>query len=144
MTTREVQEKLVQNMKRWQKIENATVAQTAQAMEQTGNPLLRAVMEIIQRDANTHYRIQQMIIDSLEREAVHLSPEEIGRLSETIDRHVAIERDSIALAEASLEAIARSKMVAQKYLITYLLEDERKHEKLLSDLDLIRRGMYPY
>lgn len=144
MTTKEVQEGLVQNMKRWQKIENATISQTARAMEQTDNPLLRAVMEIIQRDANTHHRIQQMIIDSLEREALHISPEDIGQLSEAIDRHVKIEKDSIVLAQECLAAIAKSKMVAQKYLITYLLEDEQKHEKLLSDLDLIRRGMYPY
>jgi hypothetical protein len=144
MNAKEVQEKLAQNMKRWQKIENATISQTARAMEQTDNPLLRAVMEIIQRDANTHHRIQQMIIDSLEREALHISPEDIGQLSEAIDRHVKIEKDSIVLAQECLTAIAKSKMVAQKYLITYLLEDEQKHEKLLSDLDLIRRGMYPY
>ena len=32
----------------------------------------------------------------------------------------------------------------QKYLISYLLEDEKKHDKLLEDLKLIKNDMYPY
>ena len=29
------------------------------------------------------------------------------------------------------------------YLLTWLLEDEKKHDKLLADLSLIKRAMYP-
>jgi len=80
MTMKEVQERLVENMKRWQRIENATISATARAMEQTANPLLRAVMEVIQHDANNHHRIQQLIIDSLESEAINLSVDDLGAL----------------------------------------------------------------
>ena len=144
MTMKEVQERLVENMKRWQRIENATVSATARAMEQTDNPLLRAVMEVIQHDANNHHRIQQLIIDSLESEAIHLSVEDLGALGDALERHAQIERDSVTLAKESLEALGPSHMVAQKYLLTYLLEDEQKHERMLADLGVIKRGMYPY
>lgn len=144
MNAKELQEKLVEIMKRWQRIEDATAAQTARAIEQTDNPSLRTVMEVIQRDSQTHRRVQQMIIDSFEKEAVHISPEEIAKLSETVAKHVEVERESIQLAQEALEALRNSKLHAQKYLIQYLLTDEEKHERLLTDLDLIKRGMQPY
>ena len=35
-------------------------------------------------------------------------------------------------------------MLVQAYLLEYLLEDERKHNKLLERLVDIQKGMYPY
>ena len=47
MGMKENLEKLAATMKRWQKLENAAIAQTARIMEQTEHPLIRQVMEII-------------------------------------------------------------------------------------------------
>ena len=33
--------------------------------------------------------------------------------------------------------------MVQQYLLNYLLEDEKKHDKLLDDLELIKKKMYP-
>jgi len=35
-------------------------------------------------------------------------------------------------------------MVVQEYLLQYLLTDENKHNKILDDLETIKKGMYPY
>jgi len=35
-------------------------------------------------------------------------------------------------------------MVVQEYLLNYLQEDEQKHDHLLSALEKIKKGMYPY
>ena len=73
MSTKEIQEQIVENMKNWKKIENASVASTGKVIEKTDNPIVRLIMEIIQRDSQMHYRIQELIIDSLEKSAISLS-----------------------------------------------------------------------
>ena len=66
-----VQDALVANMQEWRKIENQSVASTGRVMEQTENPIVRLVMEIIQRDSQMHHRVQEWIADSL---TIRLSP----------------------------------------------------------------------
>jgi len=144
MSTKEVQEALVDNMKRWQKVENASVASTGKVIEQTENPVIRLVMEIIQRDSQTHHRVQQLVADSLEAQAITLSPEELADVWGLIEAHIEIEKKTIALAEEALAALRGKKMVVQEYLLEYLLCDEKKHESLLSALETIKGGMYPY
>ena len=35
-------------------------------------------------------------------------------------------------------------MMVQEYLLNYLYADEMKHDSLLSLLEAIKKGMYPY
>lgn len=143
MSMKEQQEKLVQKMKVWQKLENAAVSQTAKIMEKTEHPLIRAVAEIIQRDSHMHFRIQQLIIDSYEQAAVPVLVDQLEAVWDTVEDHIRIERKTIEMAKASLQAIEGSKDVVQQYLLQYLLEDEKKHDRLLTDLELIKKKMYP-
>ena len=147
MTTsrKELQENLVANMEAWQKVEDASIASTGRVIEKTGNPIVRLVMEIIQRDSQMHHRVQQWIAESLTVKAVSLSTDELGEVWEMIEQHIAIEKKTQELASESLEAAKGSKgMLLQAYLLEYLLEDERKHELLLQRLGEIQKGMYPY
>jgi hypothetical protein len=144
MTMKENQQKVTEVMKQWQQIENATISKTAAVMEETTNPLIHLVMEIIQGDANLHHRVQQAIIDSLERAAITIRVEDLVAVGVGLEEHLKIEKKSIELAEQSLEALGHSGNLVQRYLISYLMEDERKHEKLLANLRLIKEGMYPY
>ncbi len=64
MSTKELQEKLVSAMTRWQEIEDAAVATTEHIIEKTSHPLIRTVMEIIQTDSKRHHQVQQMISES--------------------------------------------------------------------------------
>ncbi len=144
MTTKEIQEQIVKNMKQWQKIENASVASTGAVMEKTDNAIVRVVMEIIQRDSQMHYRIQEMIADSLEAKAITLTPEELADVWDMIEKHIALERKTVDFANQALEALKGKKMVVQEYLLNYLLIDEEKHNKILDTLGTIKKGMYPY
>lgn len=144
MSTKEVQDQIVDNMKRWQKVENASVASTGQVIEQTENPIVRMVMEIIQHDSQTHYRIQQFIIDSLTTSTVALTPEELGDVWGMIEKHIEIEDATIRLAKEATEALKGTKMSVQQYLLGYLLEDEQKHSHMLEALSAVKGGMYPY
>ena len=142
---KDVQKDIVSNMRAWQKVETASVASTSRVMEETENPIIRLVMEIVQRDSQMHHRVQEWIADSLESKAVSLTPEEVGKVWGMIEDHIRIEKKTLSLATESLAAIEGSKgMLVQAYLIEYLLEDEKKHNLLLEKLESIKKGMYPY
>lgn len=144
MSTKEIQQEIVANMRKWQKVENASVASTGRIIEKTENPVVRMVMEIIQRDSQMHYRVQEFIADSLEHKTVSLDPDELGQVWSLIEKHIELERQTIMLAEAALIALKGRKMVVQEYLLDYLLIDEEKHNKILDNLETIKKGMYPY
>lgn len=144
MSTKETQEKIIDNMKRWQKVENSSVASTGKVIEKTENPLIRLIMEIIQRDSQMHYRIQEMIINSLESGTISLNPDELTDVWDLIEKHIKLEEKTVELANEAKEALKGKKMVVQEYLIDYLLIDEEKHNKVLETLETIKKGMYPY
>jgi len=144
MSTKEIQEKIVQNMQEWKKIENASVSSTEKVIEKTENPIVRLIMEIIQRDSQMHYRIQELIIASFESMTISLTPEELGDVWGMIEKHIDLEKKTVELAKDSLEAMRGRKMVVQEYLLDYLRIDEEKHNEVLDTLSTIKKGMYPY
>ena len=144
MTTKEIQSQIVDNMRRWQKIEDASIASTGKVMEKTENPVVRLIMEIIQRDSQTHHRIQELIVDSLEAQAVSLTPEELGEVWGLIEKHIELEKKTVEFANEALGALKGRRMVVQEYLLNYLLLDEEKHNRTLESLSTIKKGMYPY
>jgi len=144
MSTKEIQDQIVDNMRRWQKIENGAVASTGMVIDKTENPIVRIIMEIIQRDSQMHYRVQELIAESLSIKALTLTPEELADVWELVEKHIEIERKTVELAEEALGAIRGKKMVVQEYLLEYLLEDENKHNHILDSLATIKKGMYPY
>ncbi|MCP4581072.1 MAG: hypothetical protein GY839_05600 [candidate division Zixibacteria bacterium] len=144
MSAKEIQEQIVSNMRRWQKIEDASVASTGSVIEKTENPIIRIIMEIIQRDSQMHYRIQEMIADSLESKTITVSPDELIEVWDLIEKHIKLEQKTVELANEALGSLKGKKMVVQEYLLDYLLIDEEKHNKLLDSFETIKKGMYPY
>ncbi len=144
MSTKELQEKLVSAMTRWQEIEDAAVATTEHIIEKTSHPLIRTVMEIIQTDSKRHHQVQQMIIDTLEKEPISITPEDLIEVWDLIENHIQIERQTVEFATDALESVKGTKMVVIQYLIEYLLTDENKHNELLDNLEGIKKAMYPY
>jgi hypothetical protein len=144
MSTKELQENLLETMKRWQKIEDASVASTGRIIEQTENPIIRLVAEIIQHDSQTHHRVQQFIASTLEGTPVSLSPDDMVEVWDSIEKHIKLERQMVGQVEEALGALKGRKMLVQEYLLEYLREDERKHDNLLESLEKIKKGMYPY
>jgi hypothetical protein len=133
-------EELVALLKHWQELEVATVAQTTTIMDKTQNPLIRLIMEIIRQDSAMHKRVQQVILDSLEKQAFSLTPEELADIWDLIEKHAEMEKETIVLAE---KARKNCRLFAQRHLLTYLIEDEMKHDRLLSQLEDFKRGLYP-
>jgi len=139
---KEREEKLVARMREWQRLEDATIAHTAKLRTKTEHPLVRLVMEIIQRDSAMHYRVQQFIKDTVQEQRVDMSHDDLSEVWDSIQQHIAMEQKTVELGIASLKDLKGSRNVVQQYLLSYLLADEQKHEKLLNDLELIKKGMY--
>jgi hypothetical protein len=134
-------EELTQVLKTWQGIETATVAHTTEVIGKTANPLIKLVMEIIRQDSEMHYRVQQVLLDSLEKQAFSLTPEELGEIWDMVEKHAAMEKQTLELAE---KARNNCRLFVQRHLLTYLIEDEKKHDRLLGQLEDFKRGIYPY
>ena len=144
MKTKEIREDLVKRMQSWQGVERDSVASTAAVLEKTKHPLLRLVMEIIRRDSELHERVQQFIIDSVEKRPVTLSPDEMGEISALLDHHLRLEDQMVEAVNASVEQVRGHKMLVEEYLLDFLIQDEKKHAAMLRSLDKVKRGMYPY
>lgn len=143
MKTKELQQGLVSDMRKWQKIEDASVSSTGQIIEKTENPLIRLIMEIIQHDSQMHYHVQEFIADSIEHKAVSLTSDELAKVWDLIERHIDLEKKTVEIAEQTIASLkGQQGMIVQEYLLNYLLEDERKHNDLLSHLDNIKKGIY--
>lgn len=134
-------EQLKKVLREWQKIEDGSVEHTTAILEKTQNPLIRLVMEIIRQDSVMHKKVQQAILDSLEKESFTLQPEELAEIWEMIEVHDQQEEEAIRMAE---EARRTCPLVIQRQLLEYLIDDERKHERLMGHLEDFKRGLYPY
>jgi hypothetical protein len=139
--TAEHPEELTAVLKTWQGLETATIAHTTDIIAKTKNPLIQLVMEIIRHDSEMHHRVQQVLLDSLEKQAFTLTPEELGEIWEMVEKHAEMEKATIELAE---KARSNCRLFVQRHLLTYLLEDEKKHDRLLGQLEDFKRGIYPY
>jgi phage-related minor tail protein len=138
---KELNEKLVSILKEWQKIEDASVKSTSDIIGMTKNPIVRQIMEIIKQDSAMHKKVQQLIIDSFEKEAMQLQPEELSEVWDMIENHIELEKETIRLAEESRK---NSNSFVVRYLLGYLMTDEQKHNNILAQMEDVKKGMYPY
>jgi rubrerythrin len=134
-------DKLVSTLRKWQGIERKSIDSCAEIMEKTDNPLIRQFMEIIRSDSVQHHRVQQFIIDSLTKEQVKLTPEELAQVWDEITAHDEIERETIELAKSLKE---ECQFFVQRALLEYLIVDEEKHDQILQSLEDFKRNLYPY
>jgi rubrerythrin len=132
--SRDNEQNLVQKLRQWQSVEDEAMQMTREIQIRTENPLIRLVMEIIAHDSAMHRRVQQFIIDSIEKKPA-LQLEDLEDFRDIIDKHIERERSAIAMAEKAKEGID---LFVPRYLFSYLLEDERKHDLLLERFEEIR------
>ena len=127
---------LVAALRKWQKIERQAIETTAEIMEKTSNKLIWQIMEIIRNDSVQHHRVQGFIIDSLTTTPISLTPDELGEVWKEIEEHDEVERDIIKMAK---ELRDNCPLIVQRQLIDYLIYDEEKHDKLLTQLNEFKK-----
>lgn len=140
-TQKEMQDKLISTLKKWQEVEDKSVKSTTEIAKKTGNPIVKQIMDIIRQDSAMHRKVQQLIIDSLEKQAFSLTPEELAEIWTEVEEHIELEKETIRLAEVARK---NSNQLLHRYLLGYLLTDEQKHNHILAQMEDIKRGIYPY
>lgn len=125
-------------MREWQGIERNAIDATIRIMEKTDNLLIRQFMEIIRNDSVQHHRVQQFIIDSLTKEPVHLTHEELAEIWDQIEAHDKVEKKTIEMAEKCKEECP---FFVQRSLLNYLIADEKKHDLILKELEDFKKNM---
>ena len=140
---KDLQSHIADAMRQWQKMEDASLASTGRIIEKTTNPIIRLIMEIIQRDSQMHYMVEKWIAESLEETAFSFTPDELRKVWALIEQHIELEQRMIDTVKALLPSLKGKRMVVQEYLLDYLLKDETKHASLLRRLGGIKRGMLP-
>ncbi len=117
-------------LKKWRGIERATINLTDKAMMKVDNPLILALMDTIKKDSQKHKEILGLIIDGLEGTTV-ITHADMGVLAEFIERHAEVEKNSVEIAE---QALSKVRTELPKFLLTYLLTDEKKHDMIMDGL----------
>ena len=133
----ELSSQFLKIMREWQKLENATIKFSLDMLRRTKNPLIRMTMEMIKNDSQKHKAMQQMLIDSLTKEALHINPDELAILSDGLNKHIAAEAKSLELAD---EALKNSELFITRYILSLLIADETKHHNMLGKLNELKRA----
>ncbi len=124
-------------LKDWQKLEDKTIAHSAKMLKKSRNRLVRLTMEMIRNDSQKHKAMLQLLIDSITKEAVILSPEDLSAISSGLNEHLAAEAESLEVADKALQ---NADLFITRYILSYLIADEHKHHALLSKLNELKRA----
>jgi hypothetical protein len=128
-------------MTEWQGIEADTLEFVTSELPKAKNHLTVTMLKLIRLEAEKHHLLQQMILDSLKKKAVNLSPAELGALSGHINRYLEAEGRELCEAEG---AAGQSKPVVTSYLFSYLHEDLKNQSCLLHQFDdELKKGSIP-
>lgn len=133
-------ENLINILKRWQGIEDESIRNTTEIIKRSNNSIVNIIMEIIRQDSVIHRRIQQLIVDNYTKKPINIDREELTEIWDLIVEHDEAERKTIELANYALAQIDEPIV---KFLLEYLLLDESKHDKLLTDLEKYKDSVYP-
>jgi hypothetical protein len=115
-----------------QSIETENMDQTSKAIPNAKNPLIKTMLQALKLEAEKSRVLQQMIVDSMKKEAVHLSPDELQNLSGHLNRHIKVEEKALTIAK---EAFEKSELAIPRYLLSYLIGDLKKQNALLRHFD---------
>ena len=96
------------------------------------NPLTKTLLRALKFEAEKHCIIQQMIVDSVKKEAVHLSPEELRELSSHLNRFIEEEEKALTRAKAFE---GEHEPYVTRFLMSYLVADLRSQNSLLKEFD---------
>ncbi len=126
---------LIKAMEAWMDSEDQTIKDAEYMKKEAESPFVKMTMEMLIHDAKKHKIIQQMVIDSLAEEAVHLTPGEFAPLKEVLNRHIMEESESLMRVMSTLD---KKEPRITRYLLSYLGADEAGHRELVGKLNELK------
>jgi hypothetical protein len=123
MATVKYKPNLIDVIADWQRVEADIVRFAKKEIPNAKNMLTKTMLQVIELKAQKRGLLQQMIIDSMKKETVNLSPDELGILSGHINRY--LEAEGKKLCEAEGTTVQSRPFIARflHFLLSYLMED---------------------
>ena len=128
------------NIAKWIEIEDLTVGSCDAIMKKSQSVVVQAIMKAIKMDSQKHKELLKVVQQCLEG-TVTMTPDELGTIASLLEGHSKIEKDAIDMAEKTL---TDSKHFVITHIIKYILDDERKHFAMATDMNAFKAHMYPY
>jgi rubrerythrin len=126
---------MLELLKGWKALEEHTIKICSKISKKTKNPIIKTLIIAIKNDSAKHRSILQLINDSMTKKAFILAPDDLVGISTLLDKHIDIEHKSITTATKAID-ISRDAVVKQ--LLRLILEDEKKHVKLIEQMNELR------
>jgi len=128
------------NIAKWIELEDLTVASCDSIMKKSKSAVVNAMMKAIKMDSQKHKELLKVVQECVNG-TVTFTPDELATVSSLLEGHSKVEKDAIDMAEKTL-ADSRHFVISQ--IIKYILEDERKHFSMATDMNAFKSHIYPY
>jgi rubrerythrin len=125
---------IVKKLREQKELELSHVKNLTPLAEKTGHPLVKVILQSVIHDSGKHASICQALIDVNAGEAPHMLDLDMAKaveLHQNIKQHIRVESKMITKLETMVKE-AEDDRVAE--LLSYMLEDERRHHRLLTGL----------
>lgn len=116
----------------WMDTETGTILYASAEIPKAKNPLTKTMLKVIRLEAEKNSLIQQMIVESVKKEAVHLSPEELATFSGYLNRFIEAEEEVLRRADA---ATKWHESTVSLSLLTFLISNLKQQNRLLRQFD---------
>jgi len=128
------------NINKWIEIEELTVGSCDTIIKKSDSIVVKAMMKAIKMDSQKHKELLNVVLECING-TVTFTPDELTTVASLLEGHSKVEKDAIDLAEKTL---GDSKNFVITQIIKYILEDERKHFAMATDLNAFKSHIYPY
>jgi len=128
------------NINRWIELEDLTIGSCDAILKKSKSPIVNAMMKAIKMDSQKHKELLNVVLECVNG-TVTFTPEELTTVSSLLETHAKVEKDAIDMAEKTL---TDSRHFVISHIIKYILDDERKHFSMSTDLNQFKSHIYPY
>lgn|GEM_PF-1415082 len=130
-----IDRELLKLLKKWVSIEDQTIKSCVAILNKAKNPIIGTLTAAIRNDSEKHKSILQMLIDGMTKTGFVLSPEDLAGVSSLLNKHIELEQKSIETANKAIE-LSHDTIVSQ--MLKLILEDEKKHKKMASQMSELK------
>jgi hypothetical protein len=115
-----------------QAIETENITDAKEQILKSRNHFIKAMMKVLEVEAEKRCLLHGIISDSLKKEAFILSPDDLNILLGHFNKNMEAEEKALLLAK---EAFKKSELPLQRFLISYLINDLTKQNDLLRQFE---------
>lgn len=128
------------NINKWLELEDLTIGSCDAIMKKSKSQVVTAMMKAIKMDSQKHKELLKVVLECING-TITFTPDELTTVASLLETHAKVEKDAIDMAE---KALSDSKHFVISQILKYILDDERKHFSMSTDMNQMKNHIYPY